>query len=214
VISERQALGVIFVYPDQPHVRRHGLAGYTTYPAYKPWLRDDFRFRCVYCLERERWYPSGQAAFGVDHTRAQSKSQFRHLLCDYENLVYACNRCNSAKRERALLNPCTSALSEHVWIDDDGTAHALTKQGRRLVNILGLNQIDVKTFRQRCLRVLRLYELGPRDPDVRALYLDHFGYPENLPDLSKLRPENNSRPAGMTDAYYLQRLEGRLAEAY
>jgi len=54
-----------FVYADRPHVRKHGPAGYTEFPTYKPWLRDEFHFRCVYCLERERWYPSGHAAYST-----------------------------------------------------------------------------------------------------------------------------------------------------
>ncbi len=58
-----------FVYPDTPHVRMHGPRGYEAYQSYKDWLRDEFTFRCVYCLERERWYPNGHAAFGVDHVK-------------------------------------------------------------------------------------------------------------------------------------------------
>ena len=44
-----------FMYPGQSHVRRHGPAGYADYKRYRPWLRDEFTFRCVYCLKRERW---------------------------------------------------------------------------------------------------------------------------------------------------------------
>jgi hypothetical protein len=47
----------IFQYPRQAHVRRHGPLGYVNYQSYKPWLRDEFEFRCVYCLWRERWRP-------------------------------------------------------------------------------------------------------------------------------------------------------------
>src|SRR5436309_202187 len=39
-----------FAYPHEAHQRRHGPAGYTNYQSYKPWLRDEFAFRCVYCL--------------------------------------------------------------------------------------------------------------------------------------------------------------------
>ena len=97
---------MLFVYLDRPHVRKHGPVGYTAYPTYKPWFADEFHFRCVYCLERERWYPSGDAAFGVDHIRSKSNPENRDLICDYENLLYACNRCNSAKRDLVVLNPC------------------------------------------------------------------------------------------------------------
>ncbi len=42
-----------FRYPDGPHQRRHGPRGYASYESYRPWLRDEFAFRCVYCLTRE-----------------------------------------------------------------------------------------------------------------------------------------------------------------
>jgi hypothetical protein len=42
-----------FTYPAEPHLRRHGPQGYVDAASYRPWLRDDFAFRCVYCLFRE-----------------------------------------------------------------------------------------------------------------------------------------------------------------
>ena len=83
-----------------------------------------------------------------------------------------------------------------------------------MVNLLGLNMINPQTVRQRCLRVLLLYQKQPNDPEVRALYLDYFGYPDNLPDLDVLLPESNTRLAGLTEAYFRQRHEGRLAAMY
>jgi hypothetical protein len=203
-----------FVYPNHSHVRKHGPAGYTDFTTFKPWLRDDFHFRCVYCLERERWYPSGHAAFGVDHVHSKSNPDNIAFICDYEYLVYACNRCNSVKKDRVLLDPCAIPLAEHVRIDEDGTIAWRTPEGRRLVRGLGLDQDEPKIIRQRYLRIRRLYQSHPDDPDIRALYLDCFGYPDNLPNLDKLRPQSNSRLAGLTDAYFRQRAEGRLPETY
>ena len=65
---------------------------------------DEFAFRCVSCLERERWYPNGHAGFGVDHVRPKGQAEYEHLICYYPNLVYACNRCNSAKQDRLLVD--------------------------------------------------------------------------------------------------------------
>jgi hypothetical protein len=62
-----QAGRTVFAYASTEHQRRHGPRGYTNYRAYKPWLRDEFTFRCVYCLSRERWYPNGHEGFAVDH---------------------------------------------------------------------------------------------------------------------------------------------------
>jgi hypothetical protein len=44
-----------FAYPAVGHMRRHASAGYKDYRDFKPWLRDEFEFRCVYCLQREMW---------------------------------------------------------------------------------------------------------------------------------------------------------------
>ena len=78
----------LFAYPRTVHVRRHGPNGYLDYADFKPWLRDEFQFRCVYCLCRERWFPDGNEAFSIDHL--QPKSVASTLVCNYDNLVYAC----------------------------------------------------------------------------------------------------------------------------
>jgi hypothetical protein len=39
----------VFAYPRAARSRRHGPCGYAHYSLYKPWLRDEFQFRCVYC---------------------------------------------------------------------------------------------------------------------------------------------------------------------
>lgn len=206
---------MVFAYPDGPHLRKHGPAGYDVYTSYKPWLRDDFSFRCVYCLERERWNCSGDMAFGVDHVFPKSRREYGMLVCDYENLVYACNRCNSAKRELMVLNPCTATLGEHVRVVvEDGTIVGATNEGNDLIRLLGLNKDSRRKVRLRYLRIKRLYDAQPNDPEIRALYLDCFGYPDDLPDLGELRPSSNSRPGGLSETFFRQRREGRLAETY
>lgn len=61
-----------FLYPSSIHSRRHGPAGYQNYESFKEWLRDEFSFRCVYCLFRERWYPNGSMSFSIDHVIPRS----------------------------------------------------------------------------------------------------------------------------------------------
>lgn len=203
-----------FTYSDRPHVRKHGPGGYTDYARYKPWLRDEFSFRCVYCLQRERWYPNGHAGFGVEHVKPKARPEYQDLICDYRNLVYACNRCNSLKRDAIVLDPCETSFSSHIRVSADGQIRGLTPHGCDLVDRLGLDEIGPKSARRECLRVLRLFQKQPADPEVRALYLHYFGFPEDLPDLDVLRPEINARPAGLAEAYFRQRRDGRLAETY
>jgi hypothetical protein len=44
-----------FRYPAAPHRRRHGPHGYAIIESFRPWLRDEFAFGCVYCRYREQW---------------------------------------------------------------------------------------------------------------------------------------------------------------
>lgn len=66
-----------FQYPIGKHVCRHGPVGYADPQRYKPWLRDEFHFRCVYCLCRERWVPDGEDAFSVEHYHSPNLTEFR-----------------------------------------------------------------------------------------------------------------------------------------
>src|SRR5260370_24470025 len=103
---------MVIQYPRLPHKRRHGPGGYRYYQSYKPWLRDEYGFRCVYCLCRERWFPDGDDHFSVDHVDAQSEAPERRT--EYDNLVFACCQCNSSKRDCTWLqNPDRVALATH-----------------------------------------------------------------------------------------------------
>src|SRR5690349_17329451 len=126
-----------FAYPTAPHARRHGPRGYKNYQQYKPFLRDDFVFRCVYCLEREAWYPDRAGSFSVDHFEAKVVNPARET--DYENLVYACTRCNSFKRKAGVdLNPCLVAFADHLRVREDGQIEGLTPEGNKLIALFHL----------------------------------------------------------------------------
>jgi len=97
----------VFAYPDAALVRRHGPQGYVDDEHDKPWLRDEFTFRCVYCRCRETWFPDGEAYFGCDHVWPRSRSTGDVSTCD--DLVYTCGMCNACKED--FLKRWTSALS-------------------------------------------------------------------------------------------------------
>lgn len=203
-----------FDYPDHPHVRKHGPTGYESYKSFKEWLRDEFAFLCAYCLERERWYPSGQDAFAVDHIHPKAIPEYRCRECDYENLLYACNRCNCAKGQELVLDPCSEAFALHLVIDDDGCVRGTTSDGRELVDILGLDRSGHTSVREKYLRIVRLFQRYPSDPEVRELYLEEFGFPDELPDLEKLRPPGNERPEGIAISFHRRRQTGELPSTY
>ena len=41
---------------------------------YKAWLRDEFAFRCVYCLTRELWRDDGYYGFTADHVKPRART--------------------------------------------------------------------------------------------------------------------------------------------
>ena len=202
----------VFGYPAGPHVRRHGPRGYTDYTSFKPWLRDEFAFRCVYCLHRERWEKDGAAIFSIDHVIAQALDPSR--VCDYDNLVYACLACNSSKRDQRLPSPCVDNFAALLRIRADGVAEGLCDKGRRLVEELDLNRGGTLEFRRRLLDLLaRLASvLSVQEAELLRAW---FGYPDDLPDLVALRPpEGNIRPAGIARSYLQMRMRRELPVVY
>jgi hypothetical protein len=202
-----------FMYPRNPHARRHGPRGYRDSRLYKPWLRDEFAFRCVYCLWRERWCSDGDSAFGVDHLWSRATHPAR--IDDYENLVYACCQCNALKQDVAtIVNPCEEALGHHLNIQNDGSVRALTVQGAAQIALCRLNRPGLLEARRMMIELFRmLADCG--SGEARALLLLLRSFPANLPRLSTLRPPNgNTRPASIVDSYCEKRQRGELPETY
>lgn len=203
----------VFDYPSAPHVRRHGPQGYLDYKHYKPWLRDDFSFRCAYCLCRETWLPDGEAYFGSDHVRPRSRTA--EALSSYDGLVYACSVCNAWKKDfPADLDFGAIAVAEHLEAQPDGTIRALSPWGEALVDVCALNRPDLVAFR-RDLRTLLALLARRRGEEAARLRKRYLGYPDDLPDLASLRPPGgNSRPEGIAESAIERRRRGELPEEY
>jgi 5-methylcytosine-specific restriction endonuclease McrA len=202
----------LFLYPSAPHQRKHGPGGYENYESYKDWLRDEFSFRCVYCLEREMWDRNRSAAFSVDHVKAQA--DYPELVCDYKNLVYACVRCNSPKQRRLLLDPTAVAFHDHLRVGPDGAITALTVEGQDLIDQLSLDEPSATDVRCFYLQLLEFKRQFPDHPDVERMFREAFGFPDDLPDLESKREPSNSRPGAKQNCYHRQRAEGRLPALY
>src|SRR6266849_3981735 len=122
-----------FDYPAGVYQRRHGPVGYTDYGSYREWLRDDFSFRCVFCLRREQW-TIRLGAFHVDHFVAQAIDG--SLACEYDNLLYVCATCNARKSDLAVPNPSLVDFSQCLRIDMDGIIEPLNTEGELLIDLL------------------------------------------------------------------------------
>ena len=97
-----------YAMPPGPHARRHGPSGYVDYGSYKAWLRDEFQFRCVFCLSREKRDKQGWRNFRIDHIVPQSLDPTKITL--YDNLLYVCSSCNEFKASAFFAGPMQSSL--------------------------------------------------------------------------------------------------------
>ncbi len=203
----------VFDYPGIAHRRRHGPRGYLDYKHYKPWLRDDFSFRCVYCLGRETWLPDGAAYFSSDHVRPQSLMPEGPSV--YEDLVYACCVCNAWKKDfPEMVDFGAVALADNLESQPDGTIRALTKLGQGLIEVCALNRPELVSFRRDIRTLLALLATRRGEAAVR-LRKRYLGYPDDLPDLASLRPPGgNSRPEGLAMCCFERQLRGELPESY
>lgn len=125
-----------FTYPVAADHRRHGPSGYTHYESYRPWLRDEFDFRCVYCLLRERWgRVTGE--FDLDHfvPVAQAPEGTLH----YGNLYYACRSCNLKKNSQVIETPAFRLSSRNVRVTPDGRLTGTSPAAQALIDTLTLN---------------------------------------------------------------------------
>jgi hypothetical protein len=197
---------VIFDYPESRSERVHGPAGYASYESFRPWLRDEFTFRCVYCLKRETW---GEVTgeFELDHFQPQSLAP--DLSLDYLNLVYACRRCNLVKLDQSAKDPLMGLSSEFVVVLPDGVVASDEPQARRLIHQLDLNSPKLKKWRVMWMRIVDL----AKERDVK-LYKQLVAFPEDLPNLGRLRPSSNYRPDGIEVSWYAKRQRGQLPETY
>ncbi|CAN5341934.1 hypothetical protein BH10PLA2_BH10PLA2_27040 [soil metagenome] len=196
-----------FTYPSEPIRRRHAPAGYAALSSYRPWLRDEFRFRCVYCLLREQWGRS-KGNFELDHFLPVAREPHRSL--EYDNLLYACATCNAIKQDQLLPDPCQSLVDGDVVVHADGTIEAHTNDAKRLVKKLALAEMPATEFRQLWIGIVNLAKQF--DPD---LYERLMKYPDDLPELPKLKPpQGNVRDDGISGCFFEKRRSGELPATY
>ncbi len=196
-----------FIYPPTPHVRRHGPVGYADHASYRPWLRDEFSFRCVYCLLREQWGRVG-GLFDVDHFLPVANRP--DLAAEYDNLLYACTTCNLAKRDQEIPDPLTVLTSANVQVSEDGRLHTESGVAACLIEILGLDTDDAVEFRMTWIGIVAL--AADSNPNLRRKLM---GFPDDLPDLRRLRPPGgNIRPEGVNASWHARRKWGDLPETY
>ena len=195
-----------FEYPEHPHVRRHGPKGYRQPASFRPWLRDEFSFRCVYCLRREQW----DRATSLDVEHFLPSRRFPNQRLAYDNLWFACSRCNSAKGDRLIDDPSQALLSHEVIVENDGQIVGRSAEARRIIQALRLNSAEAIHYRRLWIEIIAMAKQFAPD-----LLLELMGFPEDLPDLSQLRPPGgNTRPEGVAASHHARRRRGELPATY
>jgi hypothetical protein len=190
-----------FSYPTAPHARRHDPQDYATVESFRAWLRDEFSFCCVSCRYREQWSRL-KGAFALDHFLPVSMHPLRERA--YDNLLYACTACNLGKAAQLLPDPTQALLEDTVVIHADGRIEGRTREARELIGKLGLHDPQEAEARVMWMGIIALAERC--DP---ALFQRLMGYPDDLPNLARLRPPGgNTRPEGVASSCFARRQGG------
>jgi hypothetical protein len=175
--------------------------------SYRPWLRDEFSFRCVYCLFREQW-GRVKGTFDLDHFLPVALHAKRAR--NYANLLYACAGCNLLKGARSVPDPLAVLLDGTVTVSEDGVIHAGTPEAAKLIEMLGLDSLQSTELRRLWLEIIGLAERA-----APVLYRKLMGFSAELPNLKGLRPPGgNVRPEGIDESHFAKRERGVLPETY
>lgn len=125
------------------------------YTAFRPHVRQDFEYRCAYCLLEELW-AGGEENFELDHFRPRSR--FPDRTDDFYNLYYACHPCNHLKADRwptpeleqggiCLVDLCQDDFEAHFLPQADGTWAPLTPSAAYTIDAMRLNRTHLATLR-------------------------------------------------------------------
>ena len=128
----------------------------------------------------------------------------------YDNLVYACARCNLTKSSQHVPDPMANLTSDDLTLCPDGTLEANSDDANCLILKLDLNSPQMVSWRLLWNRIIELAS----DYD-KSLYRRIMGFPHDLPNLARLRPPGgNSRPAGIASSHFARAAEGTLPATY
>ena len=181
--------------------------GYSDYGSYRPWLRDEFSFRCVYCLLREQW-GIVQGTFALDHF--EPKAMHPERAVDYDNLLYSCVTCNLNKGDLDVSDPLRTLISSTVYVARSGEIQSNSSEAAKLIELLRLNRPQYVEFRKLWINMVRL--AADHDPE---LYQRLMQFPSELPDLQRLRPPGgNKRREGLEQSHFARREQGELPATY
>ena len=128
---------------------------YVNYRDYKPYLAEDFNHRCAYCNLLDKNVTS---FFEIDHFVPQCEiekhnDQYKYLINDYDNLIYACRNCNAEKsglyegditvnpyENKKFYNPVKTDYNTIFFRNECGTICSADPKGKSMI-------VDLKLYR-------------------------------------------------------------------
>ena len=153
--------------------RRNSYPSYSRYNRYRDLIREDCRYRCVYCdiheLELGRELETRDERMTLDHFRPQA--YYENLQNDPLNLVLCCPVCNRKKADdwpaydqrhgglivgnSGYIDPFADNRSLYFQVSDDGSLVPLRHPASYMIRLLVLNRSAAKRIRR---RRIQLYE--------------------------------------------------------
>lgn len=197
---------IAFVYPPNPRERKHGPSGYKDVQSFRPWLRDEFVFRCVYCLKRESW-GTAKEGFDIEHFVSSMVAPEKRL--SYRNLVYACHECNLRKGSASVDDPLQCCTENDIALLENGMLVGLCQKARLIIAVVTLNSPSMIRWRLLWMQIIELAQT--HDPELLNQLL---AFPGNLPDLKSLNPPANEKPKGISDSFHARNQSGSLPTSY
>jgi len=157
-------------------------------------------------LRREAW--DRAVSLEIDHFQPLSRAP--GLGLEYDNLLYVCGRCNAAKGAQQIPDPTKALLVGAATVQADGRIVGHTDEARRLVLALRMNAADAVHFRRLWIEIVTLAARFAPD-----LYGRVMGYPDDLPNLARLKPPaGNTRPQGIAQSHFARRERNELPATY
>ncbi len=109
-----------------------------------------------------------------------------------------------------ISDPTKALVAGAVTVQSDGRIVGHTDEARRMVLALRMNAPDAVHFRRLWIEIITL--AAGFAPD---LYGRVMGYPDDLPNLARLRPPaGNTRPEGIAQSHFARRERNQLPVTY
>lgn len=93
---------------------------------------------------------------------------------------------------------------------DDGSIWGMNIEAKRLIKLLDLDSPKYREYRKLFFDIVAM----AKREDNSDLWFSLMKYPDDLPDLTTLRPRENSRPDGINQSCHARRFRGQLPQTY